>query len=388
MRLNLDKSLWKRVGLGEVVRNRNDYFDPRENDALPYVAGPHIDRGCLSIRRYGLTTDDKFPPTFKRLFRSGDVLLHSRGIEKIGVVDRSGVTGEKLFVLRVADPKVLDQRFLPWLISSPVAGAYFRANFSGSVNKFLNWRPLAAMEIELPPLDEQKRLADLLWAVEADRRARLALLEAAQEAEVGLLRDGFSFHWPRSTVSELGDVQLGQQLHPKYRTGPRMRPYLRVANVADNRLDLADVASMDFSDRGADRFLLKFGDVLLNEGQSIELVGRCAMFRDEIPECYMQKTLLRFRAGPDILPEFALAWFRRCFHLGDFAAVAKKTTSMAHLTAVRFSAMPMPCPSRTEQRALVELVKSVEVTLAEIRKGIRANQCVRAALLAETFGDN
>ncbi|WP_435204502.1 hypothetical protein [Micromonospora sp. bgisy143] len=386
MTFKLDKSAWKRITLGEVVKNHNDYFDPNRDGTLPYVAGPHIDRRYLPIRRYGSTADEDFPPTFRRLFRAGDVLLHSRGIEKIGVVDRRGVTGEKLFVLRTIDPDVLDQRFIPWLLSSQAVQGYFRANFSGSVNKFLNWRPLAAMEFTLPPLDEQRRLADLLWAVEATQKSGLALLEAGQAAEVELLKDAFSSHWPYVTVAELGDVQLGQQLHPKYRTGSKVRPYLRVANVGDNHLNLDDVASMDFSDSGAERFRLEPGDVLLNEGQSIELVGRCAMFRGEIPDCYMQKTLLRFRAGPDLIPEFALAWFRRCFHLGNFAEVANRTTSMAHLTAVRFSAMQMPCPSMVEQQAVVDMMKSIGEMLATGHEELTATRGMRSSLLTDVFG--
>lgn len=187
MTLNLERGGWKRCILADVVRNRNDYFEASRDGVLPYVAGPHIDPDFALIQQYGSTGDDNFPPTFRRCFERGDVLLHSRGIEKIGVVDRRGVTGEKLFVLRAIDSDVLDQQFLPWLLISPASGAYFRANFSGSVNKFLNWRPLALMEFDLPPLDEQRRIADLLWAVERYRLAlRDRLVKGAQAVNVSL----------------------------------------------------------------------------------------------------------------------------------------------------------------------------------------------------------
>ncbi|OBG50196.1 hypothetical protein A5704_06060 [Mycobacterium sp. E735] len=243
------------------------------------------------------------------------------------------------------------------------------------------------MDFGLPPLDEQKRVADLLWAMEAHRRSLIRSIGAVRIVEARALDGAVGSDWPIKTVSDLGDVQLGQQLHPKYRSGPKMRKYLRVANVYDDQLDLRDVAEMDFSDRGAEKFRLETGDILLNEGQSIELVGRCAMYRGEIEDCYIQKTLLRFRSGPEILPDFALAWFRRCFLVGAFSALAKRTTSMAHLTAVRFAAMPMPCPSIEEQRRVVASTSTLKQARGALEGECFHLAALRAAVSVETFGE-
>ena len=65
------------------------------------------------------------------------------------------------------------------------------------------------------------------------------------------------------------------------------------------------------------------------EGQSIELVGRCAMYRGELGSpCAMQNQLLRFRAYQQTVPAFAEHLFRRCQHVGVFAAIATQTTSI------------------------------------------------------------
>lgn len=171
MSLHVDRASWVPTRFGDVVTNINDYFSAERDGTLPYVAGPHIAPGQPAVTSYGSTDDDDFPPTFKRKFRSGDVLLHSRGIEKLAVVDRPGVTGEKLFVLRSIDEGRLLQDFLPWLLMGPLAQRHMKDNFTGSVNKFLNWRPLAGFDFDLPPLDQQRRIADLLQAFEQQRRA-------------------------------------------------------------------------------------------------------------------------------------------------------------------------------------------------------------------------
>lgn len=122
-------------------------------------------------------------------------------------------------------------------------------------------------------------------------------------------------------------------------SGKWTTPYLRVANVYDGYIDYGDVLEMDFTPDERRTFSLKSGDILLNEGQSLELVGRCALF--DGPEdsfCY-QNTLVRFRPFENQSPlfyRFLFKWFLVC---GLFMRIAKQTTSVAHLGADRFAKM-------------------------------------------------
>jgi type I restriction enzyme, S subunit len=109
--------------------------------------------------------------------------------------------------------------------------------------------------------------------------------------------------WVWARVSDVGDVKLGRQRSPEHHDGPHMRPYLRVANVYENRIDLSDVLRMNFSPEEFETYELRYGDILLNEGQSLEWVGRPAMYRDELPGACFQNTLVRFRSSPAVIPE-------------------------------------------------------------------------------------
>ena len=100
--------------------------------------------------------------------------------------------------------------------------------------------------------------------------------------------------WVWTTVQELGEVRLGRQRSPKHQAGPHPRPYLRVANVLEDRIDISDVKTMNFTPKEFATFCLKDGDILLNEGQSVDLVGRPAMFRDEIPGAAFKTRLYGF----------------------------------------------------------------------------------------------
>jgi type I restriction enzyme S subunit len=134
--------------------------------------------------------------------------------------------------------------------------------------------------------------------------------------------------WTWCAIEEAGEVQLGRQRAPQHHDGDNMRPYLRVANVLEDRLDLSDVKWMNFTPAEFETFALLPGDILLNEGQAPDLLGRPAMYRGEIVECCFQKTLLRFRAKDGVLPDYALIVFRYYMRSGRFNRESRITTKI------------------------------------------------------------
>lgn len=208
---------------------------------------------------------------------------------------------------------------------------------------------------------------------------------------LGIKSDGDSHPvgWAWTTIGQAGDVMLGKMREPRRHKGPNMRPYLRVANVFEARIDITDVNEMHFSEQEAEIYALRRGDILLNEGQSPELVGRPAMFMDEIANACFQNTLLRFRSSHAVIPEFALLVFRHYLHAGEFKKVAQWSTNIAHLSKARFSALPFPVPPRAEQERIIAEAHrrlggsaaqraSVEASLARIPEMI--TELLRAAV--------
>jgi Type I restriction modification DNA specificity domain len=159
--------------------------------------------------------------------------------------------------------------------------------------------------------------------------------------------------WMWTRVGAAGDVTLGRQRAPQHHQGHHMRPYLRVANVLEDRIDISDILSMNFTPEEYETYQLKNGDILLNEGQSPELVGRSAIYRDQVPGACFQKTLLRFRPRPDVESEYAQLVFRHYLHTGEFRKVARWSTNIAHLTLERFVVMRFPLPPLAEQPRIV-----------------------------------
>lgn len=190
------------------------------------------------------------------------------------------------------------------------------------------------------------------------------------------------FGWAWCRVADVGEVKLGRQRSPENHLGPHMVPYLRVANVHEARLDLSDVKTMNFTPEEQKTFALQPGDVLLNEGQSRELVGRPAIYRGEVPGACFQNTLLRFRTFECVLPEFALIVFRRCMHTGRFVSASQQTTNIAHLSAGRLAPVEFPLPPLAEQRRIVAKVDELMGILERLEVKLREVQQTQAAFSA------
>jgi len=195
--------------------------------------------------------------------------------------------------------------------------------------------------------------------------------------------------WCWASPAQIGDVQLGRQRAPRHHSGKHIRPYLRVANVYEDRIDLRSVYEMNFTPDEFKTFQLHSGDILLNEGQSVELVGRAAIYRGELPGACFTNTLVRFRPYDGILPEFALIYFKACLRSHRFRKLARWTTNIAHLGADRFAAMEMPVPPLAEQNAIVEAVEEqlsmVDHLEADIAAKLASAQALRQSILRHAF---
>ncbi len=245
----------------------------------------------------------------------------------------------------------------------------------------------------LPPLPEQRRLVDILSRAEGIVRLRREAEKKAAELIPALFIDLFGDPatnpkgWPVAKIGELGHVQLGRQRAPKYQTGAYSHPYVRVANVFEDRIDVADLRSMDFDEIDFAQYQLKHGDILLNEGQSTELVGRPALWRNQVENCCFQNTLIRFQPNPArLLPEFALIALLRYYKTGVLSQISSKTSSIAHLGAGRFSKLPLVYPPLSLQADFIDKLTAIRSIQRQQSAATAKAQASFDALLAEAFG--
>jgi len=345
-----DRRGWKRVRFGDVIENLNETErDPAGADIERFIGLEHLEPGSLHIRTWGNVADGT---TFTRRCRPGQVLFGKRRAyqRKVAVAEFDAVVSGDIYVFAPKDDRLMAELLL-FICLSERFFQYAVETSAGSLSPRTNWKHLAEFEFDLPPLEQQQRIAEVLWAADDACCEIAGMARKSATFRKSYLRSVFANPNGNNSlpVRETGLVQLGRQRAPKYQTGIMAKPYLRVANVFDGYFNYDDVLEMDFDEKDFGTYSLQKGDILLNEGQSRELVGRCAIYDGAIEDCCFQNTLIRYRPGGKVLTEFAYAFFQYCFHFGVFAAIASQTTSVAHLGAERFGNLPMPVPPKEEQ---------------------------------------
>jgi type I restriction enzyme, S subunit len=310
---------WRRMTFAELAECVNDRVDdPAQAGVSRYVGLEHLDPQSLVIRRWG--TPDQVEST-KLRFRAGDIIFGKRRAyqRKLAVADFEGICSAHAMVLR-AKPGAVLREFLPFFMQSDTFMDRAQAISVGSLSPTINWKTLAAEEFALPPLEEQRRLVGILRAIRVACDAIAHAIDGADQARRAILlhwfradrgkADTYRQHWKATTVRDVGDTQVGIRKHPGSLKGPNMQSYLRVANVLDGRIDWSEIMKIDVPPAERCRCALQDGDILVNKGNSMNLVGRAAIYRGSRHcPCYFQDYLLRFRAGSEIVPEFAHAYF-------------------------------------------------------------------------------
>lgn len=163
------KAGWTTVAFGDVVRQVKDKVDPEDSGLERYIAGEHMDTDDLRIRRWGEIGEGYLGPAFHMRFKPGHVLYGSRRtyLRKVAVADFEGITANTTYVLESADPEVLLPELLPFIMQTDAFNRHSVRESKGSVNPYVNFSDLAWFEFALPPIEEQRRIAQSLATTDA-----------------------------------------------------------------------------------------------------------------------------------------------------------------------------------------------------------------------------
>lgn len=175
MTFTIDKSTWKIHTFDQIAVNVNDRIDvPAESGLERYVGLEHLTPGELRISRWADPAEAKAQ---KLHFIPGDVIFGRRRAyqRKVAQADFEGLCSAHALVLR-AKPDVCIEEFLPHFIASDSFMERAIGISVGSTSPTVNWKDLRHQEFLLPPIEEQHRIADLLWQFEQT-------LESLSEAE-------------------------------------------------------------------------------------------------------------------------------------------------------------------------------------------------------------
>ncbi len=180
---------------------------PVEDDKYHYIGLEHLDSGSLQVTRYG---SEIAPKGEKLVMKKGDVLFGKRRAyqKKVGIAPFDGIFSAHGMVLRPKED-VVDKDFFPLFINSDYfLDAAIKISV-GSLSPTINWGDLKELEFELPGLDEQRKLAKILWAAEETKQAYKTLFQKTDDLVKAKFEEMFG-NIKKCHLSDMADIIMGQ----------------------------------------------------------------------------------------------------------------------------------------------------------------------------------
>lgn len=170
---------WIKVRFDEIAENITDRIDkPKESGLEYYIGLEHLDTDQIRIKRFGSTDDVE---ATKFLCKKGDIIFGKRNayLRKVAVTDRDAVVSAHSMVIRPKGNLIVPD-FLPCFMQSSVFWKTAHAISEGSMSPTIKWKTLAKQEFWIPSIEEQKKVAEILWSIEDNAEKNEKIIETAE----------------------------------------------------------------------------------------------------------------------------------------------------------------------------------------------------------------
>lgn len=325
-----------------------------------------------------------------KLMPPGAVLLTSRATIGYTAVAAVPVCTNQGFVNFVCSENLVPEFLAYWLRTQKekmlqhAGGTTFKEIARGTLRKF---------EISFPSVDEQRRIVDLLSRAEGIVRLRRQAQQKAAALIPAIFVDMFGDPatnpkgWEVHPLSDVADVISGVAKGRQLAAEESVElPYMRVANVKDGHLDMAEVKTIRIKKTEVEKLRIVPGDLLMTEGGDPDKLGRAALWRGEIDLCVHQNHIFKVRGHQGrLVPEYLRSLAGSAYGKAYFLSVAKKTTGIASINKTQLSAFPVLLPPLAEQHQFQRQVEAVEAIAALQGAAAIKAEATFNALLSKAF---
>ena len=166
-----------KVKLGDVAIEHKETCKGSK-DGYPIVGLEHLIPEEVTLTAWDEGSDN----TFTKMFRKGNVLFGRRRayLKKAAVAPFDGICSGDITVIEAIPDRILPE-LLPFIIQNDDLFDFAVGKSAGSLSPRVKWEHLKNYEFELPDMDKQRELAELLWAMDATKKSYQKLIAATDE---------------------------------------------------------------------------------------------------------------------------------------------------------------------------------------------------------------
>lgn len=364
------------------------------------VRGEDFDSGSVYFKRKGGVSEAG--PTFFKHFHPGEVLYMTRRayLSKCSVPDFSGVTANTTLILD-ANESHIHKGLLVYLMQSSGFTSYAIDKSVGSTNPYTKWSDLKKYEFSLPDMRRQGEIYTVLSAatdlrIKAEKHLENAIKTKQRVSRKFILGDA-TFHQlfgaeelrpPKGRrLLKLGDVLSNVQYGLSESSGRSGKyPMLRMMNIEDGYVVENDIKYVDLNDREFSKFELKYGDVLFNRTNSMDLVGRTGIYRLNGSHVFASYLLRLVVDRGLVTPEYINHFLNLNVIQYRLKAYATPGVSQANINPTSLKSLPLLVPDDIDEVAEISAkLDSLDDSVAAAKNSLEKVVRMEQSLIDEYF---
>ena len=373
------------VNLGNVATYINGYaFKPSDwaEDGTPIIRIQDLTGNSYQMNRFKGIVDSKYD------VNSGDVLISWSARLGVYVWNRgNAVLNQHIFKV-VFDKEEVDKDFFVFQIDNLLKRAANQAH--GATMRHLTKPVFDALPFYLPDIKTQRLILsklNLIVHLIEDHHEQLKKLDE-------LIRSRFleMFGEPWVNDKEFPCYSVGQVAESvTYGTSAPASDsgqyeYLRMNNLTDNgQLDLSDLKRIDMSDEQAEKYMVKKGDILFNRTNSIDLVGKTALFNLNNP-MIIAGYLIRIRLSDKVNPVYFVAYMNMPYMKEKLRNIAKGAVNQANINSKELKSIQILIPPLSLQNEYCNFVLSIDKSKMAVQKSLDELETLKKSLMQTYFG--
>lgn len=374
------------VKLDDVaVESRETYKG--DKTGMPIVGLEHITPGEVTLSNWDTDTDN----TFTKRFRKGDMLFGRRRayLKKAAQAPFDGICSGDITVIRAKEDLLLPE-LLPFVIQNDNLFDFAVGKSAGSLSPRVKWDNLKNYTFELPPMEEQRKLTEVLWSINDTLLAYQKLLtetDALVQAQfVEMFGDPETVvKTAINTVADVADVQVGLVIKPTrfYATNGTGTPAFRSLNVG--QMQINDNDWVYFTDEGMKqnpRTIVHTGDVLVVRSG---YPGTSCVVTPEYDGRNAVDLIIAHPKTNLILPEFLCA-YTNFPHGKNQIDNMQRGIAQKHFNVSLYNNMKIVVPPLEKQRMFISILQQSIRSKLALQNTIISLQTTMRCILEDALG--
>lgn len=354
-----------------------DLRSASDADGIPLLRATNIQNERLETTDVQYVAAPRVSP--RQMMQQWDVLIAMSSGSKLAVGKLaqlvspwSGTFGAFCGVLR-PNPESVDPAYLGFVLRTTAFRERIELMAQGTNIKNLSKEHLLGFPMSLPPLEEQRRIAQILSTIEratdAARNVTLRQRAFTDSLDNSLFAPCIGGEWP---LHRLGEVTVQRQYGLSVRGAlAGALPILRMTNLSQGLVSYENLQFIEPESADVERYMLEPGDILFNRTNSPELVGRAGIVERAVPSVFASYLIRLVCDSSVVIPEFLNAYLNWEPTQVRLRGMATRGVSQANISASTLATLDVPTPPLNVQGSIVRAWRAsrhcVDAALSETR---------------------